>query len=198
MVKRATAIVLFITAFLNASATAASDSLPAFRNTAAFAIFSVAEQKNVYLDCSKKALTLFVFLSPECPLCQNYTKTLNDLHNRFGAKIDLYGIVPGNAYESEELVNFVSKYKVVFKVGIDKEFLLTKYLQASVTPQVILLDSSGSLVYKGAIDDWVTGLGKKKQTSSVHYTADAIQQYLGALPVKIKSTRSYGCKINDI
>jgi hypothetical protein len=76
--------------------------------------------------------------------------------------------------------------------------LLTRYLQATVTPQVVLIDSVGNLVYKGAIDDWIVGLGKKKEKITMHYAADAIKQYLQLMPVTVKSTKAYGCKINDL
>lgn len=174
------------------------DSMPVFQATASFEVLDVLQQKAVHIDCSAKPLTMVVFLSPECPLCQNYTKVLNALKNQFGDHLQVQGIIPGDAYSGEDVTSFINKYKVNFSVAIDKEFKLSRYLQASVTPQAVLLDNNGKLVYKGAIDNWVTGLGKKRAVTSEHYAANAIQQYLAASPVTVKYTRSYGCKINDL
>jgi thiol-disulfide isomerase/thioredoxin len=50
-----------------------------------------------YLDL-KKQTAVYVFISPECPLCQNYTKTLNAFHQTYASKqIALVAIVPGKA-----------------------------------------------------------------------------------------------------
>lgn len=179
-------------------ADAFKDSLPTFKNVFAYKVQDVGLRKNIHIRLKNKTLSLFVFLSPECPLCQNYTKTLNQLQDQFKENVKVVGVVPGAAYSVFDLVAFVKKYHTVFTIVIDKQQLFTKYLQATVTPQVILIDSIGNLVYKGAIDDWVTGLGKKKEKVTIHYAADAITQYLQLLPVIIKYTKPYGCKINDL
>ena len=174
------------------------DSLPIFKDIAAYEIQDAGLQKNIRIRLKDHTLSLFVFLSPECPLCQNYTKTLNQLSKQFNEKLKVVGIVPGAAYSAADVTDFAKKYHTLFPIGIDQQQLLTKYLQATVTPQVVLIDSIGNLVYKGAIDDWVVGLGKKKENVTMHYAADAITQYLQLMPVKIFSTKAYGCKINDL
>ena len=174
------------------------DSVPTFSNVHAYEIQDPILQKNTHIQLKDHTLSLFVFLSPECPLCQNYSKTLNQLSIQFKGKIKVIGIVPGAAYSASDVNDFSKKYQTVFSIGIDHEQLLTKYLQATVTPQVILIDSIGNLIYKGAIDDWVVGLGKKKEKVSKHYVSDAITQYLQRMPVKTASTKAYGCKINDL
>ncbi len=174
------------------------DSVPTFKNIIAYVIQDAGLQKNIRIRLQDHTLTLFVFLSPECPLCQNYTKTLNQLSTQFKEKVKIIGIVPGAAYSPDEISDFAKKYHTIFTIGIDQQQLLTKYLQATVTPQVILIDRIGNLIYKGAIDDWVVGLGKKKEKVTMHYAADAITQYLQSIPVKNTSTMAYGCKINDL
>ncbi len=173
------------------------DSVPTFKGVVDYKIQDASLQKNIRIRLQDQTLSLFVFLSPECPLCQNYTKTLNQLSEQFREKLKVVGVVPGSAYSETEVAAFAKKYHTVFSIGIDKEQLLTKYLAATITPQVVLIDSMGNLVYKGAIDDWVFGLGKKRERVTMHYLADAITQYLQLMPVKIKRTKAYGCKIND-
>jgi len=194
-------LVLILCFFLNTIPVFAGvfkDSVPTFKEIVSYEIQDVSLQKNIRIRPQDHSLSLFVFISPECPLCQNYTKTLNQLTKQFKEKVKVVGIVPGAAYPAADVTAFAKKYHTDFLIGIDKEQLLTKYLQAAITPQVVLVDSIGNLVYKGAIDDWVIGLGKKKEKVTKHYLADAINQYLQLMPVVIKSTKAYGCKINDL
>lgn len=174
------------------------DSLPAFKDVFVYEIRDASLQKNIRIDLKNHTLSLFVFLSPECPLCQNYTKTLNQLSKQYKEQVKVIGVVPGATYSAADITDFSKKYSTAFTIGIDEQQLLTKYLGATVTPQIVLIDSVGNLVYKGAIDDWVVGLGRKKEKVTMHYAADAITQYLQRMPVKIASTKAFGCKINDL
>src|SRR5690349_11754017 len=45
-------------------------------------------------------LNLLVLLSPECPLCKNYSVTLNKIQKEFVEDLNIYGIVPGKAYST--------------------------------------------------------------------------------------------------
>ncbi len=141
--------------------------------------------------------SLFIFLSPDCPLCQNYSATLNSLANKYGNEIIMYGIIPGKAYSKKILQAFQSTYKIIFPLYIDKQMVLSKYLKATVTPQVILLNKNKTLIYKGAIDDLLQKLGKQKLKASVFYLQDAIKNTLQQKTVEIKRTIAVGCKLND-
>ena len=148
-------------------------------------------------DPGDKSLSLFIFLSPECPLCQNYTKTIHQLQEKFKKQVNIYGIIPGKAYSITEITAFENKYHTTFKILIDANQKFTHYLKATTTPQAILLDNKSNLVYTGAIDDWIQGLGKKKLQVTQRYVQDALEQSLDSGYLKIKKTRVFCCKIND-
>lgn len=154
-------------------------------------------QKESGISFKDKPLSLFVFLSPECPLSQNYTSTINQLNGKFRDQVNVFGIVPGNAYTLNEVKDFENKYQTVFEIFIDTKQLLTNYLKAVVTPQAILLNNKGDIVYSGSIDDWVKALGKTKPQPTQAYLRDAIEQSLAGVPVKITRTKAFGCRIND-
>ncbi|MDN3655564.1 redoxin family protein [Ferruginibacter paludis] len=186
---------IFTTYSLHAQLT--KDSLTIFNQVGSCDLTDISLQKNTVIHLDDKALSLFIFLSPECPLCQNYTKTINQLHEQFKDRVAVYGIVSGNAYSSKDVMAFQNKYLTTFNILIDTKLSLTRYLNATVTPQAILLDNKGNLIYTGAIDDWVQGLGKKKILASKHYVKNAIEQSLQPADVTIKKTKAYGCRIND-
>ncbi|RPD45558.1 redoxin domain-containing protein [Paracnuella aquatica] len=150
-----------------------------------------------HINGAEKKLLLLVLMSPECPLCKNYSLVLNNLNQEYGAQVQVLGIVPGKAYTGDTLQQFAKEYQINFPLLIDADMRLSQYMQATVTPEVVLADSTGAIVYRGAIDDWVIGLGKKKQVAQQHYLADAINQYLDGQPVAIRSTIAKGCLINE-
>jgi hypothetical protein len=152
---------------------------------------------NTFIHSDSAALYLLVFLSPECPLSQNYTLVLNDLQKKFSREVSLHGIIPGRMYSEQVVQQFVKDYTMRFPVWIDLKKELSNYVHASVTPEVVLLNKSGALVYRGAIDDWVQAFGKKKAKAKVHYLEDAIKAYLQNKNVAVKKTSPVGCLINE-
>lgn len=162
-----------------------------------FQLLDVVKQKNIVIPADHKRLSLFIFLSPECPICQNYTKTLKELQQQFKQDVQLFAIVPGKAYSVADINEFEKKYQTGFKYLIDTKQHLTKYLGAYVTPQAILLNSKFQLMYTGAIDDWAVAPGNKRLYASQHYLADAIKQTLKSTPVVVAKTKAVGCRIND-
>lgn len=140
---------------------------------------------------------LLVFLSPECPLSQNYSVVLQQLSNEFADIIQVYGIIPGSTVTKKEIQKFANKYKILFPLYSDKSMTTIKAVHATTTPEVVLLDLEGHLVYRGAIDDWAVELGKKKSKASNEYLRNALLQVRSGLPVQIVMKEPVGCLIND-
>ena len=108
----------------------------------------------------------------------------------------MYGIVPGNAYSQKDVGVFASTYHIKFPLLTDTNKNLSDYLQASITPEAILLDSNGELIYKGAVDNLLEDLGKRRVKATNNYLEDAITATINHQPVTIKRTKAVGCKIN--
>ena len=142
-------------------------------------------------------LLLIVFLSPECPLCKNYSAVLNDLQHQYNNNVQFTGIIPGKMYDAATINAFARKYKIAFPLLIDPAKKLTDYLHGTTTPEVILLNNQYELVYKGAIDNRVTQLGAQRWKATENYLSDAVSQYLQHTVIAVKRKKAIGCLIND-
>lgn len=142
-------------------------------------------------------LSVYIFLSPECPLSQNYTKTLNGLNDEYGNHVRFIGVIPGRTYSPAEIKKYVSEYKVRFKIIRDKKRALVSKMNATVTPEVILVNEQKAVLYQGAIDDWAISLGKKKLSPTTPYLKNAIEQALHGKEIVVRSTKPVGCLIDD-
>lgn len=178
----------------------AQDSVPTWHVNPA----SLKEVKLAGVNTSKTfaerqdAETLvLVFLSPECPLSINYTRTLNELATSFGKKLSVIGIIPGSSYSKRQVRKFVRDYKLSFDFYIDSEIALPPLVSATITPEAVLLTSDGDIKYRGAIDDWAISLGKKRDKPQNRYLQNAITQYLEGSEIILRRTNAVGCLIND-
>ncbi|HEU4573637.1 MAG TPA: hypothetical protein VFS36_01440 [Chitinophagaceae bacterium] len=143
------------------------------------------------------ALYVYVFLSPECPLCIHYVPVLKELQQRYAGKIIIRGIVPGQAYTPDTLKQFCSEYQINFPLYIDSAKTLTNYLSARVTPEAMVFTMNQKRIYRGAIDDWMNELGQARIKAGKFYLQDAIISGCNRQPVAIRETVAKGCLIND-
>jgi len=145
---------------------------------------------------TQNTATAFIFISPECPLCENYTVTLKALKKEFDSKgVNIIGIVPGKFYSTDEVKTFLKKYDLEIQVLMDTNYAFCSFFQAEVTPEVFLVNSKGETIYEGKIDNWMYALGIKRRTTTEHYLRDAIQATLNNTEILIKKTEAVGCII---
>ncbi len=192
-------LVCIILFFNNAEAQNTNDSVFNATAISKIQLQSIDANEKFFVNDKQttKPLTLFVFLSPECPVCQNYSGVLNNLYKQYSTHIQMYGIIPGKAYSNEEIKKFKQEYDIQFPLLIDYDRKLSAYLLAVVTPQVILLNDKYQLLYKGAIDNWAVSLGKQRVKTTQNFLHDALEQSLSNETVLIKRTKAVGCRIND-
>ena len=67
---------------------------------------------------------------------------------------------------------------------------------AKVTPEAIVIDSTGTVRYRGAINNLYAGYGKKRRAATSHYLQDAVEAVLAGNTVKIPKTKPVGCFIH--
>jgi hypothetical protein len=173
-----------------------NDSVFSATALASLRLFDAAASHDISIRPTTR-LRLFVFLSPECPISQNYTRTLNLLNRQYAGNIDIDGIIPGKTWKSADITAFVAKYHISFPLWMDRSLSLAHYLRASVTPEVILLAPDNTLIYRGAIDNWFQSLGKSRNAPTQNYLQDAIGLALRHAHPAIKRTTPVGCMIND-
>lgn len=144
---------------------------------------------------SQAAVALF-FLSPECPLCQNYSVTIAQLQEDYISEdISFFGIVSGEYYSDSEIKGFLIKYKLDLPVILDPHLNLADHFDATITPEVLLVGKSGETLYQGAIDNWAISLGQKRPKITEHYFANALNAYLAEEEISPKKTEAIGCFI---
>jgi len=137
---------------------------------------------------------VFFFYSVDCPLCRNYTKTINDLSKEFEGRVDFYMVFSGKHQKKIDIDNYIEKYKLKVKILRDRKFNLSDVLEANITPEAVLV-KDGYIFYSGALDDWVIRLGNTKKKAREFYLKDAINNVLAGEKVNPKHVKAIGCYI---
>ena len=135
--------------------------------------------------------------SPECPYSRRYydNGTLNSLYDYAAINgIAWINIIP--ALQTMTLRQAGKHLNTAKKLVIlDPELDISATYAVSTTPQVLILDRQGRLVYSGAIDS--SAMLKKTAGATVPYVRHALEDLQAGREVKRKITRAFGCYINS-
>ncbi len=162
--------------------------------------FFVKTFENKSLDLAKilpqKKATVFVFLMPDCPLCEYYAANLKKMQTEYGAKnIDFYLVFAGTLFPKNEIAAYLKKYDLQFSVILDDEKRLARILGAEVTPQAIVVNNTFQRIYNGKIDNWITENRQHRTLVTEHYLRSALQAIIHDKPIKTPFTTAVGCFI---
>ena len=145
----------------------------------------------------KAQAVVFVFLGPECPLCQRYAPTLNTIAEGLPKGVEFYGVVSGSSSTRAEAAKYAAEYKLSFPVLFDGGSELASLLKPTHVPEAFVLKPTGEQLYRGRIDDWYEAPGKPKATVQSHDLKDAIAAIVAAKPVPNPVTKPIGCHFED-
>ena len=152
------------------------------------------------IDVEPPLATLYIFLSEDCPICQHYTLTLNQIHEKFKNDIHFVGVFPNETSSEEFIQDFRHQYHISFDCITDYDHEIRSKYDAKYTPEVILVNRiSGSVYYRGAIDDYFAAIGKPRRYAKIKpYLIDAISQLKNRQAIFLEETKPIGCIINKV
>ena len=142
-------------------------------------------------------LNVYVFIAEDCPISIYMAKPLQDVSQKFGPKATFYAVFPSILSTTESAELFLEEYNLPgFNIRLDPNQELTDQLSASVTPEAIITDRNGEILYRGRITDAFVAPGKMKHGARVNVLNEAIGQVLNGKKVPLPWVAAVGCYIS--
>lgn len=137
-------------------------------------------------------LTLHIFLSSKCPctsrVLEQIEQVLLDAKSRRDLKIFLYDVGTKDLDRTQKFSKILRPNTEVINDG---NMQIAKQLGAEVTPEVIIKDPQGNVVYQGAIAE-ENPVGKTKPQNYLAQTLTLLEK-----GQPILAHRSWGCYISS-
>lgn len=147
--------------------------------------------------CAKGNLKCYYFFIPDCPACRSNFKPLMQLQAKYPEEMFSIEMVLSDPLPDFTILQqSIDKYGLPDSILMDTSLTLAKSYGVTTTPQCVLLDSCGNIVYSGAFDNTYYKFGKMRAASSENYLADAVSAALTGEMPEITRTEPIGCKIN--
>ena len=138
----------------------------------------------------------FAFLHPACPLAQEYGPVLTALAEEFaGAGIRFVGVVC-DVDDAAEVEAYRREYGITFPFGLDTDFSLADAVDATVTPEAVLVDRDRVIRYSGRIDDRYKIRGVMTPGDPEPELRSAILDLLAGREIREPRTEAAGCPLD--
>lgn len=129
------------------------------------------------------------FCSAECPWSERADRLLVALAAQSPGRVALLAIA-ANTHETDEMLLEAVRQRGLAFILRDTGRVADSF-QAQTTPQVFIIDQSGFLRYRGAIDD----VTFRKREPERFYAAEAVTALTERRLPEIRETPAYGCAI---
>jgi AhpC/TSA family len=146
------------------------------------------------LDPADKAASVLFFYWQDCPISNGYVPEINRIcagHTNFAFYI--VQVDPDLTLAAAK--EHARKYDLRAPVLLDPQHRLVKLIQATVTPEAVVLGKHGEVLYRGRIDDLYAALGKKRAVATTRDLCDALDSITAGKAVKKPETKAIGCLI---
>lgn len=145
----------------------------------------------------KKALVLF-FVSPYCPTSNNFAPEMTAIEGDFTDAFSFRYIHSDPSVKSADILQHASMMGFVSPVLDDTAQVVAKQLRAKTTPEVVVIDPAGIVLYQGRINDLYLGPTKRQREVKTNDLRDALTAIQTGRPVATPWIEAIGCKIHGV
>ena len=135
------------------------------------------------------------WFNPDCPVVQRYHKSSQKMAEAFksasGRDVAWLAINSGGPGQQghglERNRQAVTEYGIRYPVLLDEDGRVGKLYGAKTTPHLFIIDTAGTLIYKGSLDD--------RDGGGANYVLKALEERFAGKDVTTKETQSFGCNV---
>lgn len=122
------------------------------------------------------SVQVFIFYAPDCPICQAIQPYLKQLHGQYkNSNVHFKVVIPHSLnYSRREIRTHEVLDSLQMNVYLDQKNQLIKRLDATVTPQAIVMLGTQKVVYSGPLNDLYVAIGQPNAKPLQHFLRDVL------------------------
>jgi thiol-disulfide isomerase/thioredoxin len=174
----------------------AGDQVAIGAKAPAFSLVNTVDGKTVAFKPGDGKLSVVVFTCNHCPYAKAFEARIIEVARKYGQKgVVFYAVNPNDdvSYPDETFDNMkarAAERKYPFPYLKDGDSAIARQYGARVTPHVFVVDKTGTVRYRGYVDD--TAKVEERQNTGLTNALDAL---LAGQAVAQTVTREFGCTI---
>jgi len=145
-------------------------------------------------DYEKSKAIVIMFIATECPVSNAYNTRMEKLYETYKDKEVAFLGINSNKQESvEDIKNHAKEHSFRFPILKDKNNIIADKFEASVTPEIYVLNSNFEVMYHGRIDN-----SRNESEVSSKDLDNALNEILNGKKVTNQRTKAFGCTIKRV
>ena len=142
---------------------------------------------------------VLVFINTECPIANAYHPTLRRLREEFSdSRFDFVMVHADANLKIDAARKHQKDFEITWPIVLDSGNKIARRVAAKVTPEAIVVDAKGVVLYRGRIDDRYQDYGRKRPEPSTHDLKVAMQAIVEGKSVPTPETKAIGCVIRYV
>ena len=136
------------------------------------------------------------FITHDCPVANKFAPEIRRIANDFRGKAQFTLAYVDPDLTAKKLARHRRDYGYRKLTAIhDRQHQLVRATGAKVTPEAVVVDSTGKIVYRGRINNFYEDFGKPRRVITQHDLRDALKALLAGQPVPQPQAKAIGCFI---
>jgi Redoxin len=140
----------------------------------------------------------FLFVSVDCPISNRYAPEVRRLYDKFTAQGITFSLVYPNPVEPVAAIRrHLKDYGYPMRALRDPRHEFVKMAGATITPEAVVVDPHGRVLYRGRIDDRYVSLGLERPVATRRDLDEALTDITSGKAPRQATTQAVGCFIAD-
>ncbi len=145
-------------------------------------------------DFKDSRAIVLMFIATQCPVSNAYNSRMVALYNDYHPENVAFVGINSNRQESvREIAEHARDHALPFPILKDRDNIIADKLDASVTPEIYVLNPDFKLLYHGRIDD-----SRREREVKSKDLRQALDRILAGKPVDNPETKAFGCTIKRV
>jgi hypothetical protein len=145
--------------------------------------------------------TVWLFISTDCPICNNYQPELERLRARYTPLgVDFIGVYAEVPVSALEVADHIRQFAIAYPTTVDVDHAIRKRFGVQFVPEVVVTAGGRgatvdplAFLYRGRIDDQYPERGSRRPSATTHDLNDALRDITQGNAPAARVTTPVGC-----
>ena len=145
-------------------------------------------------DFKDSEAIVVMFIATKCPVSNAYNSRMENLYKNYKDKgISFIAINSNKAEGVEEIKSHAEEHDLTFLILKDEQNKIADKFEASVTPEIYVLNSNFEIQYHGRIDD-----SREEDNVQSKDLEKALNEIIAGKKISNNRTKAFGCSIKRV